>query len=261
MPKVGTFPTTARHVAGADISASGSLDSLIPRLLKIDGRISIETANKYLCELRFSKTTDLIVVALSPSEGASDDFQRLWAYFHTRRKYGVIESVSIAAVRDAYVIPVDKGTGPLPEFMEILEDNKIGGDESGRPDCLLLVAFVVKPTDASTDSAVPTPTGSSHPALGTTTTTTTTTTPTTPVQPAAMTPPRPTIDSILGPLAETSTVAQQLLSQASDLNEKQLMVIKGILERVPAAKDDLALFSDLLAKQSAASDAAADKAN
>jgi hypothetical protein len=59
-----------------------------------------------------------------------------------------------------------------------------------------------------------------------------------------------TVHEILGPLAASPTV-KELLNQGAVLNETQLLVIKGILQRVPAAQADLRLFSELLEKEPA----------
>ena len=64
MAGIASFHGTGRHVAGADLSATLPWHTLIPTSLTIEGRISTERAEEYLCSLKWSTTTDVIVVAL-----------------------------------------------------------------------------------------------------------------------------------------------------------------------------------------------------
>ena len=159
MSNVGEFTGTAKHVAGADLSATVPWSELIPEPLRVDGRIMAERATKYLCELRYSRTTDVIVIAIRPGGGprSMDEFDRVWTYFSTRGRYGVVTKNNHAGVKDTYVIPVDAGSGKLPVFMEMLEYNKL---DEPRQERVILVTFVFKntPRDASAagaDAALP----------------------------------------------------------------------------------------------------------
>jgi hypothetical protein len=155
MSAIAEFRTTGRHIAGADLSGKIPWSQLAPSSLVVDGRIDIELASKYLCGLRFSNSTDVTVMAIAaphqPSERAG--FDKLFNYFTERNRYGVVGKHPLAAVKDVYVIPVDAGASPKPEFIQLLENNTL---EDPTPDRVLLVVFVVKTKD-STPSEQATP--------------------------------------------------------------------------------------------------------
>ncbi|KAI9850522.1 MAG: hypothetical protein M1838_005531 [Thelocarpon superellum] len=295
------FSGTARHVGGADLSASVSWPTLIPSVINVDGRISVDRASNYLCGLRYSKSTDVVVVSVSAvgGEAAQQSFAKLWDYFHARNKYGVAGSSSLPpTVKDAYIIPVEAGIEKLPEFMEMLAYMSI---ESPRTERMLLVTFVVRAgTTTPSASAVATPQQPDATALSTVTPINptqwinppaTTWPQTTPAPTKASTPneqhaaptnpaTNPSLStstplpfsaraaSILGALAHTR-VAKEVLSQSTPqlgsatagppqgqgqgqgLSDKQLHVIRDILERVPAAREDFALFARFLSDASA----------
>ncbi|KAI9759254.1 MAG: hypothetical protein M4579_002463 [Chaenotheca gracillima] len=290
MPGVADFFASAKHVAGADLFTARNIswDALMPDALSIEGRIQIERASEYLCGLQFSKTTDVTVVALTPTGGYSSqiEFEKLWQYFHDRKRYGVVGKLPVALVKDAYVIPVEDGTAKLPLFMDMLEYMTL---EDARPERTILVAYVVKYLNVATTSNVvgtsgspltaanatfaPTPTPMGHPGSA--------------ISPVhaqgipsnspefassqrpfagspADVPPATTLgygppmsktetlaSQILGPLADT-VVVKQLLEQGSELGTVQFEVIKGILEQTPAARNDLNLLSILLVEKSRA---------
>jgi len=146
MNSVAEFPAVARHVAGADLSKLDEdptpWSDLIPERLTVAGRIDPEKATTYLCSLRYSSPTDLVVVALTPSgEAATDQFKQLFDYFHTKNRYGVVGNKGIANVRDTYLVPVPAGTSSPPEFLLNLENNKV---LDNRPEPLILVTIVVR---------------------------------------------------------------------------------------------------------------------
>lgn len=155
MSAIAEFRTTGRHIAGADLSGKIPWSQLAPSSLVVDGRIDIELASKYLCGLRFSNSTNVTVLALAaphqPSERAG--FDKLFNYFTERKRYGVVGKHPLAAVKDVYVIPVDAGSSPKPEFIQLLENNTL---EDPTPEPVLLMVFVVKIKD-STPSEQATP--------------------------------------------------------------------------------------------------------
>jgi len=53
---------------------------------------------KYLCSLRYSSKTDIAVVSLSPAGGdaAQQEFRQLFDYFHSKNRYGVVGSKTLA---------------------------------------------------------------------------------------------------------------------------------------------------------------------
>ncbi|KAI9673015.1 MAG: hypothetical protein M1817_003179 [Caeruleum heppii] len=274
MPGVAEFSATGKHVAGADLSANIAWTELIPSYLSIDGRISVDRASDYLCGLRWSKTTDVVVVSLSPAGGSGNQrhFDKLWTYFDDRTKYGVVGKLPLATIKDAYIIPLEAGLAKLPPFMEILEHMTL---EAERPDRALLLTFVVK-VNGDRSSAQGTPSQSlSAMSPGTQTTgpgvgygmsptlpshthpITTTATPTPQPPPSTQPPQPPSLDPssssniaashILGPELISAPVVQQLLhSSGGNIDESQLAVVREILERVPRARADLGLLGVLL---------------
>ena len=157
MSSVGTFAGTARWTAGANLSEYAHLpwtDVLPPNLL-IEGRIAIDKANLYLCGLEWSKTTDLAIVAVKPaSDNDRRDFNKLFNYFTSRQRYGVVtKPPNVPRLRDVYLVPLEAGRGGKPEFLELLDENHLEEDRSER---VLLIAIVSKVAEAQT-SATATP--------------------------------------------------------------------------------------------------------
>jgi hypothetical protein len=148
MASIGNnFPVSAKWVAGADLSNLPAdaipWSDLIPEKLVVAGRIDPDKANEYLCSLRYSPNTDLSVVALTPAGGqaAVDEFKKVFEYFQTKSRYGVIGNKNYAGVRDTYLIPVPAGNDNGPEFLSNLEDNKFPTE---RTENIMIVAVVVR---------------------------------------------------------------------------------------------------------------------
>lgn len=153
MNMIAEFSSTAKYVGGADLSGRMSWNELIPSTLLVDGRIDIQLASSYLCGLRFSSSTDVTVVAVSrpnlPSERAG--FDKLFDYFAERKRYGVVGKHPLPAVKDTYLVPVEAGTVAKPEFIELLENNRL---ESPTQERTLLVVFAVKTGESSNRPSV-----------------------------------------------------------------------------------------------------------
>ena len=296
MPGVAEFSASAKHVGGADLDGKIGWSNLIPQAMRIDGRIGIDRASEYLCGLRWSKTTDVVVIALTPSGGMDSqiEFEKLWAYFNDRQKYGVVGTSDTSAYRDAYVIPLEAGMAKIPEFMEILEHNLI---EAPRRERMMLLSFTVKANNSSTPGmATPAPAAqqsdpvSTYPigplaSLGGSPVANATSgspgvasafnshssvgqaqfaqsasqqlpyqaapqlTPQAPApSPLLSSDPTQAAAQILGSLVD-APVVKQVLAQGDDLSAKQLGIIKGILQRVPAAGADFDMFGKLLAAE------------
>lgn len=148
MNSIADFPCVARHIGGADTadpSASlGTWNDIIPADLTVAGRIDHEKAVDYLCSLRYSAGTDVSVIALTPvGERAAEDFNRLFDYFHSKNRYGVVGNRSYGNVRDTYLVPVEAGVGNVPEFMQNLVDSKLPETRTER---MILIAFVIRST-------------------------------------------------------------------------------------------------------------------
>ncbi|KAJ5773103.1 Zinc finger PHD-type [Penicillium paradoxum] len=154
MPPIGEFSSTAKHVGGADLSGRIPWSQLAPSTLVVDGRIDIRRATDYLCGLQFSKSTDVSVIAVSSPEQSEEraGFDKMFDYFHSRGRYGVIGKHPLPAVKDTYIVPMEIGTTTMPEFIELLENISLEGPITQR---LLLTIFVVKTSDSNPSSVQP----------------------------------------------------------------------------------------------------------
>lgn len=154
MAGVAGFTGIAKHVAGANLSASFPWIQLIPSALTIEGRIDIERASDYLCGLRWSHTNDVCVVAVTPIDdpNAHSQFDKLFNYFTERKRYGVIGKSSLIAVKDTYVVPLEAGISKKPDFVELLEYCTI---EDPSPERTLLLTFVIKSNNSPSAQATP----------------------------------------------------------------------------------------------------------
>jgi hypothetical protein len=140
MSSIADFSATAKYIGGANFASIGPWSKLIPKRLTVAGRITEQSAIEYLCGLRYSKTTDIIVVSLTPVSPASHtEFHALLNYFISKKRYGVIGDKAIGNVRDTYLVPVPPGEDNYPEFMLNLVDNKI---PKIRTEPMLLAVFV-----------------------------------------------------------------------------------------------------------------------
>ena len=154
MPMVAEFRGSAKYVAGTDLSSVYPWTQLITPVVSIEGRIPIDRASDYLCNLQYSKTVDVTVVSVSPSEHSADQeqFNKLYDYFSTRDRWGVIGKGLVSQVRDTYIIPLEKGTAKKPEFLELLVESTI---EEDRPVRTLLIVYVIKTVTPSSAQATP----------------------------------------------------------------------------------------------------------
>ena len=293
MAGIASFHGTGRHVAGADLSATLPWHTLIPTSLTIEGRISTERAEEYLCSLKWSTTTDVIVIAVTPNSDAESQvqFDKLFTYFTERRRYGVIGKSPVPSVKDTYVVTLDAGAGKKPDFVEMLEYCII---EDPRPERTLLLTFAVKlnsspsaqQTPRHTDAnSIASPIGASGPQAsnisqhpGFQNSPTAFATPQhlppyasspTQAQHAYMPPhhqsPYPPqqpqyggagptgIDAArqaLGELANSAPVVSELLKEAPSsgaaMGVPEFLVIRELLQNVPAARDDLTMLKGLL---------------
>lgn len=167
MNSVTDFLANARFAGGADLSGRISWSQIIPSNIQIDGRISMKLATDYLCGLRYSHSTDITVIAIPPPETPENaaQFNRLFDYFVTRNRYGVVGEHPHRAVKDTYVVPVEAGAREKPEFIELLENNTLGDPT---PERVLLVVFVVKTGNPSSTPSTqhPTPRDQHNPSIG-----------------------------------------------------------------------------------------------
>ena len=148
MNTIATVPVTAKHIGGGKLDEGIGLpySKLIPPSLSVCGRIDEQQAVVYLCGLRYNKATDVVVVNLEPASAsaqAREDFKKIFDYFVSKKRYGVIQDKGVANVRDTYLVPVlpGTGTGGHPEFMLNLVDNYI---PETRTEPMLLAVFVYR---------------------------------------------------------------------------------------------------------------------
>ena len=150
MPSIAEFHGTAKHVAGANLSSTHPWSQLIPASLMIEGRIAIDRASDYLCGLKWSHTTELSVVSVTPAAEDPDSvaqFDKLFNYFTERDRWGVIGKSPVTAVKDTYLVPLEVGASKKPDFVELLEYCTI---EDPTPERMLLLTFVVKNNNSPT---------------------------------------------------------------------------------------------------------------
>lgn len=142
MSSIADFQATAKHIGGANFASFGPWSKLIPRQMTVAGRIPQQSAIEYLCSLRYSNLTDIIVVNITPtSPDSKQEFNNLINYFLSKNRYGVVGNKVAGNVRDTYLVPVPAGEDGHPEFMLNLVDNYI---PKSRTEPLLLAVFVYR---------------------------------------------------------------------------------------------------------------------
>lgn len=144
MSTIAQLQATAKHVAGCDYAKFGPWSDLIPRSLNVAGRIAQQTATEYLCGLRYSSMTEVVVVALEPATpDQRPQFNALIDYFVSKGRYGVVGDKMMCNVRDTYLIPVPPGEEGYPEFILNLMKNDVPME---RTENMLLAVFVWRQT-------------------------------------------------------------------------------------------------------------------
>lgn len=142
MSSIADFQATGKHVGGANFANLGHWSKLIPKHMTVAGRITEQSAIEYLCSLRYSNLTDIVVVSLTPtSPEAQPEFNALVDYFVGKKRYGVVGNKAAGNVRDTYLVPVPPGENNHPEFMLNLVDNFI---PKTRTEPMLLAVFVYR---------------------------------------------------------------------------------------------------------------------
>ena len=155
MMNVAGFGGTGKFVAGFNLSSKFRWSDLVPNNLVIEGRIDIDRASEYICGLRFSNTTDVTVVAITPTddEKARTEFEKLFTYFTERKRYGVVSTQGNSVVKDTYLVPLEAGAEKKPDFIELLEVCTI---EDPTPERMLLLTMVIRSNpDAPSAQATP----------------------------------------------------------------------------------------------------------
>jgi len=143
-----SFDIAAHHVAGSNLrSREMPLSNLFPKSLEIEGVLREKKGDEYICSLAPSPNTDVCVFELTlqrEDTASKEEFQKLFAMLLTRTRYASIKVTH--PVRDAYIVPLDRGPEKLPEFIKRLGYSKV---MSLRPQVMLLAVFVIKWPPAS----------------------------------------------------------------------------------------------------------------
>jgi hypothetical protein len=272
MDSIAKFPASSKHVAGVDISRTLSWADVLQKELKVAGRIDRDKANEYLCSLRYSPPTDVVVVGVTPiGEDAATGFQELYDYFQSKNRYGVLANKGIGNIRDTYLIPVPPTPGNLPDFIVNLEGHKLP-EERSEP--MILIALVIRndipaeppALEGSTDIQSPIVMGhpqrqmsisGTGPAMSPIAPQGQSSFSALPVAqqqvPPVETPTREQIQAegeanamkILGTFSEAPTVAF-LMPQAYQMREVEWQIIRGILEEDEKSRLDLQHLSQVL---------------
>jgi hypothetical protein len=284
MTSVADLNVVGRHIGGADLSQLGPnrvpWADLVPERLTVAGRIDHEKATEYLCSLRYSPATDVVVMALeAKGENGDSEFKKIFDYFNDKNRYGVVGNKSLANVRDTYLVPVPPGTGGIPEFLLNFPNNKVPEE---RQNPMILVTLVIRSEIVPLTAPVQTLDGAGNPALvnhpqrqismggagpqmspinpqGSFASPTPSQSQPTPDQ-LAETQRRQRLDAqtrgeavahqVLGPLISAPTVSF-LMPQAWQMQPNEWNIIKEIFEHNPKTQEDLQLLSKLLEERTA----------
>jgi hypothetical protein len=142
MSSIADFQATARYIAGFDFGKVQPWSNLMFKRMTVAGRIHQQKAIEYLCGLRYSQLTDVVVVNIEPVSAESrGQFNALVDYFVGKKRYGVIGEKVAGNVRDTYLVPVPPGDNGYPEFMLNLQDNLL---PQTRTEPMLLAVYVYR---------------------------------------------------------------------------------------------------------------------
>ncbi|KAG9290957.1 hypothetical protein G9A89_011107 [Geosiphon pyriformis] len=158
---VAKFSAQGIQVAARTLEQRQFWDDILAPQITIEGRIRIEEASKYLSQQGCSNTKDVAVIQLksttvmtsevqdngtgeekvaTPSENNKEQFDILFDYFHSRKRYGVVGQ-RYAAVKDMYLVPLAP-QDEVPEFVQILEYDEV--PEKRDTNILLAVIVIIK---------------------------------------------------------------------------------------------------------------------
>ena len=155
MAAIAQLNAVGRFAAGANLSAKYPWKQLMPPKLAVKGRIPVDKASEYLCNLRYSSTCDVSVVALTAAddENSRTGLKALCEHLTNKTRFGVIADTPVADAKDTYLVPLPPDK-PKPEFLQLLVESTV-------PDTItehmLLVVFVFRVPGAVTE-AQPQPT-------------------------------------------------------------------------------------------------------
>lgn len=142
------LPMIGKHIGGADIDELGigiSWSDFLATALSVQGRINAEDGTSYLCGLRFSKSADVCVLLLENTSTASqfekEQYLNICENLLSRERYAVLSHNKGNLVKDTYLLPVEAGDGPGPEFLSNLDYNIL---PAYRAQPMLIVTVVVR---------------------------------------------------------------------------------------------------------------------
>ncbi|KIW95960.1 uncharacterized protein Z519_03026 [Cladophialophora bantiana CBS 173.52] len=146
---LGRFHAVARYAAGATPEADTlrmTYDQIIPPEIDLGGRIQPSRAEEYLCGLEYSSTSDLVIVCMPQPTNSHDQeqFDRFFQYFKNKNRFGVGIQHTNPAIKDIYLIPLDKGQ-EMPTFVKKLETDF----PDPAQEKMLLVPIVIKNSELS----------------------------------------------------------------------------------------------------------------
>ncbi|KIW15785.1 hypothetical protein PV08_05835 [Exophiala spinifera] len=141
---LGRFHAIAKYAAGATPESDTlrmTYDDILPADITIGGRIQPSKADEYLCGLEYSNTSDLVIVYMPEPQNSPDqqEFDKLFRYFKTKERFGVCVQQQTPAIKDIYLIPLNKGQ-ELPTFVKKLETDF----PDPAQERMLLVPIVIK---------------------------------------------------------------------------------------------------------------------
>lgn len=125
---LGTFNAQAKFAAGCQPDVDNlrlSWSEVIPREVKLHGRIQPQRADEYLCGLEYSNSTELIIVSVAEPKSAhdSEQFNKFFKYLKDKERYGVGMQHRVPAIKDIYLLPLDVGQA-LPSVMNALQHSQ-----------------------------------------------------------------------------------------------------------------------------------------
>lgn len=143
MDGVAELQAIGKFVAGANLSSKYPWRQLMPPKLVVKGRIPVDTATQYLCNLRYSSTCDVSVVAITADQNSISqiEMEKLCTHLTERHRFGVLASPSVSEAKDMYLVPIQPGSGSKPEFIELLADCAL---PDNIPERMLLAVYVFR---------------------------------------------------------------------------------------------------------------------
>ena len=124
---LGRFDVAAKHACGSrpeDATLKTTWTALLPTEIGINGRIQPTKADEYLINLRYSNSSELLILWIPQPSDLADkaQFDKFFTYFKGKDRFGVGAQSHNAAVKDIYFVPVEQGQ-LLPLFVREIESN------------------------------------------------------------------------------------------------------------------------------------------